>query len=140
MKSMGIIFANRVNQSQIIQQKHTLLMLADCTPGISFFKDFALHENRAFRCSHHSFSSCFWYLRASCHSCRELRSYHKGVNSVFVYKMLETTQHLIPSHWRFNNQRSSKIKQSIWFNFPIPFPSVPAILWFLRHLEGCEST
>lgn len=29
MKSVGIIFANRVNQSQVIQQKHTVLMLAD---------------------------------------------------------------------------------------------------------------
>lgn len=112
------------------------------TPGTSVFKDLALHENRAFRHSHHLFSSRLFIVLESIMSLpyKTVRCSLQGVNSAFVNKMLETAQHLTPSHWRFSHHRRSKIKQSIRFNCPILFPCIPGMLQLLRHLGGCEST
>lgn len=111
-------------------------------PGTSVFKDLALHENRTFRCSHHLFSSRLFMVLESIMSvlCKTVRCSLQGLNNAFVNKMLETTQHLTPSHWRFSNHRSIKIKQSIQFNCPILFLCIPSMLQLLRHLGGCEST
>lgn len=112
------------------------------TPGTSFFKDLAFHESRAFRHSHHLFSNRLFIILENGMSLlwKTVRCSVQGISSVFGKKMLETTQPLTPSHWRFSNHRSSKIKQSIQFNSPILLPCIPGILRLLRHLWGYEST